>query len=99
MRGKPPYPLNVPGDFYVENGCCTSCAIPFSLAPKHFTFDEKTKHCFVSRQPSDANETKTMIEAVDVSELACIRYRGKDSYVLQRLTDLGQKDQCDEFDV
>ena len=32
-----PHPMNVPGPFYVLNGCCTACDVPVSEAPDLFT--------------------------------------------------------------
>ena len=36
MSEHKPHPANVPGDFYVEDGCCTMCLVPFTEAPELF---------------------------------------------------------------
>jgi hypothetical protein len=94
MHTKTPHPLNAPGDFYVEDGCCTSCELPFHEAPGHFKYDS-TAHCYVCRQPATVDETDRMISAVSVSEVSCIRYRGSDPLVIQKLVVLKERDQCD----
>jgi hypothetical protein len=35
MADHQPHPANVPGDFYVEDGCCTMCEVPFAEAPTY----------------------------------------------------------------
>ncbi len=41
-----PFPKNVPGDFYVEDGCCTSCGMPTTEAPELFAY-APDGHCYV----------------------------------------------------
>jgi hypothetical protein len=89
------YPLNVEGDFYVQDGCCLSCQVPFTEAKGHFAWDDEVGHCYVCKQPSTDKEVKKMINAVNVSEVSCIRYAGDDPKVLKRLRALGESDQCD----
>ena len=89
-----PHALNVPGDFYVEDGCCTSCEMPFQEAPGHFKYDDGG-HCYVCKQPSTEEETAQMVSAVSVSELSCIRYAGHDPSVLKALVELNESGQCD----
>lgn len=49
MNGqRKPYPKNVEGDFYVEDGCCTACDVPNYYAPELFEYDDEL-HCFVAR--------------------------------------------------
>jgi hypothetical protein len=89
-----PHPLNVPGPFYVLDGCCTNCGVPklfaeanFSLTPDH--------HCYVSRQPANESELDGMLDVIVNAELACIRYAESDVRVLQRLADAEAAAQCD----
>jgi len=82
------HPLNAPGDFYVEHGCCTACGVPGSIAPSLFAWDVES-HCYVSKQPSDPTEFDAMVEAMGSSEVDCIRYRGRDVSVLTRLIENG----------
>jgi hypothetical protein len=71
----PPHPANVPGPFYVENGCCMSCAVPESVAPELFGWLEDEPHCYVKRQPESPEEMAQMLEAMCSSEADCIRAR------------------------
>jgi 4Fe-4S single cluster domain of Ferredoxin I len=86
---KKAHPLNVPGDFYVEDGCCVSCEMPFQAAPGHFQYDDRG-HCFVCKQPSNDAELASMINAIDMSDVDCIRYAGSDPVTLRRIATLGQ---------
>ncbi len=83
------HPLNAPGDFYVEQGCCMSCGVPESTAPTLFAWDGES-HCYVSKQPSSSAELEAMIDAMSSSEVNCIRYRGHDIGLLTRLTENGE---------
>jgi hypothetical protein len=94
MRLKPHHALNVPGDFYVVNGCCTGCEVPFREAPGHFEMDSDG-HCYVCKQPVTPADVDGMIQAVSVAEVNCIRYAGSDPVVLRKLTSIGEQDQCD----
>ena len=49
----PPHPANVPGPFYVEDGCCISCGRLEDVAPDLLAWleDEDVPHCYVQRQP------------------------------------------------
>jgi hypothetical protein len=89
-----PHPKNAPGPFYVEEGCCTACGVPFVEAPGLFAYDGNN-HCFVKRQPATKEELNRMLRAVWAAELQCIRYRGQDAEVLRRLAELGEPHLCD----
>ena len=94
-----PYPENVDGDFYVEKDCCTMCDVPLVEAPDLFTYavdaDGKPEHCYVSRQPACDAELSDMLSVIQCAEFRCVRYRGTDPGLLQRLVDLGESDVCD----
>jgi hypothetical protein len=77
------YPKNASGDFYVEDGCCTLCGVPWNEAPDHFAVDEK--QCYVKRQPADDVEVRKMIAAMHVSELGCIRYKGSSRSIIDAI--------------
>ena len=94
MQARNPHPLNASGDFYVEDGCCTSCEMPFTEAPGHFQYDD-SGHCYVCKQPITSAEVRNMISAVSVSEVSCIRYAGSDAEVLSKLIALNEREQCD----
>jgi hypothetical protein len=88
------HPNNVPGPFYVVDGCCTACGVPFAEAPGLFAYDG-AYHCYVKRQPGTKDELNGMLRAAWASEVQCIRYRGKDPEVLRRLAELGEAHLCD----
>ena len=91
------HPLNAPGDFYVEDGCCLSCDMPFQEAPGHFEYDADG-HCYVCKQPSNFEEAERMAHAVNVSEASCIRYAGQHPAVLAKLAALNEQSQCDALE-
>ncbi len=88
------HPSNAEGDFYVELGCCMRCDVPSSEAPGHFQFDDEG-HCFVCKQPSGAEETTAMVDALHSSEVSCIRYAGNDNAIFKQLLALNEQPQCD----
>lgn len=89
------HPDNVPGPFYVENGCCITCGVPFEVAPDMFDWAEGDSHCFVKRQPCNPKQLDRMLHAMWSSEVECIRYRGADPTVARRIVEFGSGDSCD----
>lgn len=79
---KPPHPANVPGPFYVEDGCCISCGVWEDVAPDLLAWQEEdgqfgpTSHCYVKRQPETDAEFERMKAAMQVGEVDCVRVRG-----------------------
>ena len=75
----PPHPANVPGPFYVQDGCCISCGVWEDVAPDLLAWieeeDERLSHCYVSRQPQTDAEFERMKQAMEVGEVDCIRVR------------------------
>ena len=96
MSERVPFPENVPGDFYVEDGCCTACGMPTTEAPELFAY-APDGHCYVRRQPSSENEMRKMVGAFTVQDVGCIRYKGRDRVVQIRLIRAGEGDQCDHL--
>lgn len=93
-----PHPANVPGDFYVEAGCCTMCMVPFTEAPNHFGTVQDPQgypHCYIKRQPESPAELDQMASAIRCAELQCIRYRGSDRAIQLRLIGDGEGVICD----
>ena len=92
MKPRRRYHLNVVGDFYVEDGCCTNCGVPDSIAPDLFgTADQ----CYVKKQPTTADELSRMVEVVRSQELGCVRYGGSDRQIIGTLCAAGEARQCD----
>jgi hypothetical protein len=89
-----PHPRNVPGPFYVENGCCTACGALAVQAPGLIAYDEQD-HCFVRRQPQTAEDLYRMVRAAWAADLGCLRYGGDASDILRRLAEGGLAEQCD----
>lgn len=86
--------MNSPGPFYVVDGCCTACGVPFVEAPNLFAYDNKN-HCYVKRQPIAKAETNSILRAAWAAELACIRYSGDDPEMLRRFAEFGSPELCD----
>jgi hypothetical protein len=78
------YPLNVAGDFYVEDGACMACTAPTEEAPDLMAFTPDM-HCYFKRQPATAQETEQAILAVVVSSCGQVKYGGCDPAILRRL--------------
>jgi hypothetical protein len=88
------HPLNVPGDFYVENGCCIACGVPESIAPELIgRTEEEVWHCYWKKQPKTKEEIKQAVDILHSQELGCHRYAGTDSEILKQLP----KDCCDLY--
>jgi hypothetical protein len=98
MLSKVPHPLNVAGDFYVEDGCCTSCNMPFTVASELFQ-SHPDGHCYVSKQPTTAAEVHRMTMAFEVQDVGCIRYKGQNRVIKIRLIGMGEGDQIDHLDA
>ena len=81
-----PHPKNAPGDFYVRFDCCLTCEVPTTFAPDLFAYgEEPTGGCFVKRQPESEAELTRMVDVFANQELDCIRYRGRDTGIIDRL--------------
>ncbi|MBI3821544.1 MAG: hypothetical protein HY289_02570 [Planctomycetes bacterium] len=99
MHERRRYPLNVDGDFYVEDGMCMACTAPEYEAPELMSFDTKASggyHCYFKRQPHTPIELENAIMAVAVGCCAGVRYGGDNCAVIQRLVELGVADTCDQ---
>jgi hypothetical protein len=83
------------GDFYVEDGCCTSCGIPEHFAPDLFEPGSTGEQCYVKMQPTAPDEFSRMLEVFRTQEVGCIRYRGADPWVLKSIEEMGEGSQCD----
>jgi len=100
MAEHKPHPSNVPGDFYVEDGCCTMCLVPFSEAPELFGECQDPNgysHCFVKQQPETPADTAKMLNAIRCAEFMCIRYRGTERRIQQDLIELKSGRACDNL--
>jgi hypothetical protein len=92
-----PHPANVPGDYYVEDGCCLMCEVPLTKAPDLFGLchdPEGWDHCYVKKQPVTADEQDRMFSAIRLAEAGCIRYRGRDRAIQERLVEAGEGPIC-----
>jgi hypothetical protein len=93
------YPKNAPGPFYVENQCCITCGIPVEIAPRLFSWDDEAEYpgnCFVKQQPGSGAEVDLMLDVMRKTEALCVRYRGTDNAIRQRIIRAGHADQCDD---
>jgi hypothetical protein len=92
-----PHPANVPGDYFVEDGCCLTCEAPLGWAPDLFawSFDSQGHpHCYIKRQPQTSCEQDRMFDAIRHAEAGCIRYRGRDRAIQERLVEAGEGPIC-----
>ena len=96
MQPVVPHPENVPGDFFVEDGCCLSCGVPTSIAPDLFGGLEwpNGNHCFVKKQPETPDERERMLLVIHYAEADCIHYRGWDRPTQERLVAAGDGANC-----
>ena len=93
----PPHPANVPGPFYVEDGCCLACGVWEREAPGLLAWlpYADTPHCYVARQPETDAEFEQMKCAMDVGEVDCIRVHGCKPEWADRLRAEGLGNQID----
>lgn len=93
-----PHPANVPGDYFVEDGCCMTCAVPFVFASDLFAWAADsgtgTVHCYVKKQPETPDEADRMFEVIRHAEAGCIMYRGRDPATQRRLVEAGEGPIC-----
>jgi hypothetical protein len=99
MESHQRYPLNVEGDFHVEDGMCMACTAPEHEAPDLISFDPNTVagyHCYFKRQPQTREELERAIMAVAVGCCAGVRYAGTNPEIIRRLREIGVPDTCDQ---
>jgi len=90
------YSENSQGDFYVENGVCTSCGAPQAEAPDLIDHSElEYGHCYFKKQPETDDEIERAINAIAVSCISGLRYGGTNEKILKRLYEIGEGEQCD----
>ena len=90
------YSENSQGDFYVEDGVCTSCGAPQAEAPDLIDhLEHGFGHCYFRKQPQTEEEIERAINAIAVSCIAGLRYGGTDEKILKRLYEICQSEQCD----
>ena len=97
MKRKP-HPLNVIGDFYVEESCCPLCGVPEHCAPDLFATGPESsgsEACFVKRQPTTPEELSRMMTTMASQDLDCVRYRGSDAAVARRIAKAGRAELID----
>lgn len=75
MSCRKAHPANIPGPFYVEDGCCVFCGVWELDAPDLLAWSDNsdTPHCYVARQPETDAEFQRMRRAMDSADLDCIR--------------------------
>ncbi len=92
-----PHPANVPGDYFVEDGCCMTCEVPFYYAPDLFAYYHDLQngpHCYVKKQPESPDEQDRMFDAMRHAEAGCIMYRRCDRAIQERLVEAGEGPIC-----
>ena len=96
LNARTPHPANVPGDFYVEDGCCTSCGVMHTEGADLLGW-AADDHCHVRKQPETPAELSRMFDAIAVAEMDCIRYKGSNRVIQIRLVDASAAAQCDRL--
>ena len=81
-------------EIYVDSQCCTSCGVPWSVAPD--LFEERDNACVVRQQPRTVPELRRALKVFVAQDLGCVRYRGTDPRVVALLTKVGCRTHCDE---
>jgi hypothetical protein len=98
------YPLNAPGEFYVENGMCITCCAPEHAAPDLMGFfvdpdgSNRQSHCYFKQQPRTEEETRQAIDAIRASCCGALRYGGSDRAIIAALLKAGHREICDNAD-
>jgi hypothetical protein len=101
MKVRDRYPLNAPGDFYVERDRCIICVAPEREAPELMApFEDpdgtdRQSHCYFKRQPQTAEEIRHSIRAVHIACCGALRYGDTDPTIVAELSNLGNADACD----
>jgi hypothetical protein len=98
MSERQAHPLNVAGDFYIENQCCITCDLPRTLAPDMFRYTDTKDHCYVYKQPETADQMERILQAMQGAEVLCVRCRTRNESLLQTLRKRGLDKQCDALD-
>ena len=81
-----PEPTSAPGEFYVENHCCTSCGVPQSVAPDLVGWiDADMSHCYWKKQPETPGELERAFLILNGQELGCHRYAGSNAEIQRRV--------------
>jgi len=66
---------NVPGKYYVTD-TCNGCGFCYSVALQNFSRKTDLSYYYVIRQPANGHEEQSMLEAIDLCQLDCIRDDG-----------------------
>lgn len=53
------FPLNVAGDFYVEDAMCLACTAPEAESPDLMGHDGPRYHCYFRRQPETVKNRRS----------------------------------------
>jgi hypothetical protein len=76
--------INGQGDFFVECDFCLSCDAPRSEAPELMDYNEEG-NCYFKRQPRTPEEVDHAINAVWISCIEAVHYRGNDPEILAQI--------------
>ncbi len=85
------------GDFYVNCDQCIVCGAPETVAPDLIDHSKlEYGVCYFKKQPETPEEVRQAIDAMSVSCIEALRYRGKNETILKRLCEIGLDHLCDE---
>lgn len=93
----PPHPANVPGPFYVEDGCCLACGVWENEVSDLLAWlpDAEIPHCYVARQPKTDADFQRMMFAMEINDVDCIRVHNCKPDWAARLREAGLGRQID----
>lgn len=85
------------GDFYVMSDDCIVCGAPEAEAPDLIDHSKlKYSVCYFKKQPETPEEVQQAVNAMSVSCIEALRYRGTNETILKQLYEMGLERLCDE---
>lgn len=83
-------------DFYVMSDDCIVCGVPQAEAPDLIDHSKLVQGvCYFKKQPETPEEIKRAINAMSVSCISALRYRGTNEAILKQLYEVDLAKQCD----
>jgi len=84
------------GDFYVMSDECIVCGAPQAEAPDLIDHSKLVHDvCYFKKQPETPEEIRRAIDAISVSCINALRYRGTNEAILKQLYEVDLAKQCD----
>lgn len=86
------------GDFFVTCTDCLICEVPCQTAPTLIKFHQTNddEFCYFYKQPETEEEIELAIEAIDMSCIAALMYRGNNPEIIKKLEAKGLSDRIEK---